>query len=247
MTDNRGQFTFYASIYASASRIRNKAARADFYDAICAYALNGTEPDLDKLSDAGAVGFLSAKPNLDASRRKAKSGKAGGSTKQTGSKPEANGKQSASEKEVEKEVEKENEIEVENDKRSKPEAAPVQNSGKSFTAFWESYPSKIGREAAWDAWKALNPDAKTVAGILSGLDAWKVSEQWTDEGGRYIPRAAKFLSERHWESPPKECVKKGAVPYGASGKLGAAELEAIHRILTEPDYGLRKPGEVVSE
>ena len=105
--DQRGQFTFYASIFESAKRIRNKAARADFYDAVCDYALNGKEPNLDKLSDAAAIGFISAKPNLDASRKKAKSGKAGGSAKQTGSKPEANGKQTGSEKEKEIEIEKE--------------------------------------------------------------------------------------------------------------------------------------------
>lgn len=63
--EQRTQFTFYASIYESACRIKNKAARADFYDAICAYALAGTPPDLDKLSDAAAVGFIAAKPNLD--------------------------------------------------------------------------------------------------------------------------------------------------------------------------------------
>ena len=124
MEGQRGQFTFYSSIYESAKRIRNKAARADFYDAVCAYALNGVMPDLDKLTDAAAIGFISAKPNLDTSRKKAKSGKAGGSAKQGESKPEANGKQNESkpeanpkqgesEKEKEKEKEREKEIEIE--------------------------------------------------------------------------------------------------------------------------------------
>ena len=74
------------------------------------------------MSDAAAIAFMLIKPNLDASRRKAKSGKNGGTSKQTASKAEANGKQSgsnaeangkqeqpASEKEKEKEREKENE------------------------------------------------------------------------------------------------------------------------------------------
>ena len=230
--DNRGQFTFYASIYASASRIRNKAARADFYDAICAYALNGVEPDLDKLSDAGAVGFISAKPNLDASRKKAKSGKAGGSAKQTGSKPEANAKQTPSEKENEKEVEKENEIEGEIEKKQ-TQSVSAHFDGKSFTPFWEQYPSSIGRSSAWDAWKALNPTPEIAAQILSALDAWKKSDQWMEDGGRYIPRAAKFLSEGHWKSPPAPSQKKEPIPKGASGVLGEAELEAIQRVLRE--------------
>ena len=89
MPDVRTQFTFYESFFRSVSRIRKAADRASAYDAICSYALYGTEPDMDKLPDAAAIAFEVARPNLDASRRKAKSGKAGGMAKQTG----ANGTQ----------------------------------------------------------------------------------------------------------------------------------------------------------
>ena len=91
MAESRSQFTFYDSFYRALSRIRKKADRADAYDAIVAYALLGEEPELDKLSDAAAIAFEVIRPNLDASRRKAASGKQGGKAKkQTGSKPEAN-------------------------------------------------------------------------------------------------------------------------------------------------------------
>lgn len=112
---DRKQFTFYESFYKAVSRIKKKADRCDAYDAICSYALFGDAPDLDKLSDAAAIAFELIKPNLDASRKKASSGKTGGSSKQTASKPEANQKQGqpASEKEGEKEKEKEKEKEDE--------------------------------------------------------------------------------------------------------------------------------------
>lgn len=118
----RSQFTFYRSFFEAVFKIKNKAARAEAYDAICKYALFNDAPDVDKMSDAAAIAFMLIKPNLDASRRKAKSGKSGGSSKQAESKSEANSKQSgskteandkqeqpASEKEKEKEREKENE------------------------------------------------------------------------------------------------------------------------------------------
>ena len=92
----RGQFTFYASFYEALSRIKNKAYRCDAYDAICKYALTGEAPDLDKLPDVAAIAFVSAQANIDASRRKARAGKAGGRVKQSESKPQANGKQSES-------------------------------------------------------------------------------------------------------------------------------------------------------
>lgn len=115
--DERTQFTFYASFFDAVSRIKKKADRADAYDAICAYALREEDPDFSKMSDAAQIAFLLIKPNLDSSRRKAKSGKDGGSKKANGkqnvSKQEANCKQEERESEKEKEKEKEGEIENE--------------------------------------------------------------------------------------------------------------------------------------
>ena len=115
--DERTQFTFYASFFDAVSRIKKKADRADAYDAICAYALREEDPDFSKMSDAAQIAFLLIKPNLDSSRRKAKSGKDGGSKKANGkqnvSKQEANCKQEERESEKEKDKEKEGEIENE--------------------------------------------------------------------------------------------------------------------------------------
>lgn len=71
----RTQFTFYDSFAKAISRIKKKADKADAYDAIINYALYGVEPDLDKLPETAAMAFEMAKPNLDASRRKAEGGK----------------------------------------------------------------------------------------------------------------------------------------------------------------------------
>ena len=118
----RGQFTFYASFAKAAERIRKKADRCDFYDAVKDYAIYGKEPEWEALSDTVAVAFELVRPTLDASKRKAENGKRGGAaskpeatgskSKQSESKPEAKKskpKQPASEKEGEKENEKENE------------------------------------------------------------------------------------------------------------------------------------------
>ena len=42
---NRSQFTFYESYYRTACRLRSKHDRVLFIEAVCAYSLNGTEPD----------------------------------------------------------------------------------------------------------------------------------------------------------------------------------------------------------
>lgn len=124
MESSREQFTFYASFALALRRIRRTADRCAAYDAIVNYALYKTEPDLEKLPDAAAIAFDLIRPNLDASRKRAKSGKLGGcaeesaeiteaNAKQSASKTEANAKQTASKKE--KETEKENETETENE------------------------------------------------------------------------------------------------------------------------------------
>lgn len=97
----RKGFTFFDSFAKALRYIKKKTDRADAYDAICNYALYGIEPDMNSLPDAAAIAFELIKPNLDASKRKAKSGKQGGS------KTKANAKQT--------EMEKENEIEIENE------------------------------------------------------------------------------------------------------------------------------------
>lgn len=98
--DERKQFTFYAGFAKSISRIKKAADRADAYDAIVEYALYGIEPNLEALPDAAAIVFELSKPVLDSSRRKAESGKKGGSAeanaKQNESKQEANDEQSES-------------------------------------------------------------------------------------------------------------------------------------------------------
>ena len=241
--EERKQFTFYLSIFKALRKIKKKPDRADAYDAICAYALFGEEPDLEKLPDSVSIAFELIRPVLDASRRKAKNGKQGGSkAKQTESKQEANVSKpeaneskmddasSEGEKEKEKEIEKEIEIEHECVKGSPAESKPTAP-GSAFTSFFDKYPNKINREDAWTAWKSLNPDSGNVQSIMGGLEAWRRSDRWTEDGGRYIPSAAKWLRDRRWEITPPSGKQK--VPMGASGKLGEAELEAIQRVLRE--------------
>lgn len=88
---DRTQFTCYESFYKAAKRMKKKADQADFWGAVCEYALYGNEPDLDKFSDAVAGSLELVIPIITASRRKAQSGKLGGATKKSESKPQANG------------------------------------------------------------------------------------------------------------------------------------------------------------
>lgn len=215
----RSQFTFYRSYWEALQELPKKD-RSAILDALIPYALDGAEPaGLTKVQQAV---FALIRPTLDSGRKKAKAGKLGGSGKQSESKPQAPVKQTPREKEGEKEKEKEKEAEGEKDKRNTAPAAD----GKAFTQFWESYPNKAAREDAWNAWKDLNPSPDLIAKIMSSLDSWKFSSQWLDDGGRFVPHAAKWLEKGYYENSPAP-----KDPISKPRKLDKEEMAAIQRMM----------------
>ena len=69
--------------------------------------------------------------------------------------------------------------------------------GEGFDDFWNEYPRRIAKVDAQRAWSKLEPHLKDD--IIKGLRAWKDTEQWKREGGRFIPHPATFLNQRRWE------------------------------------------------
>jgi hypothetical protein len=201
--EERKQFTFYRSYFEALSKLPRER-RLSALEAVIAYALDGVEPE--GLDDMQTMAFLLIRPTLDAGRKMAAGG-AKSKVKQRSEKGMA--------KEGEKEKENENEIENE-----------IENEclwAERFERFWDLYPVKLGKAKAREAWMEILPDEKTAC---DAVRRWIRSEQWCKEKGRFIPRAAKFLRERHFEDAPME-----KVPVGASGILGQAEMEAIARII----------------
>lgn len=206
--EERKQFTFYRSYYEAVAKLSQKARRA-VLEAVIAYGLDGTEPA--GLTAVESAVFILIRPTLDTGRNRAGSGKIGGS------KTKAKYKQTKREIEVEKE--KEGEIEDEC-------LRGARDAAECFDVFWQGYPKKVGKKSAWAVWEELQVDESLFARIMEGLEAWKKTRQWHDEGGRFVPFAAKWLRARYFDAPPE------AVPQtGAQGYLGQAELEAIEQAM----------------
>ena len=73
-----------------------------------------------------------------------------------------------------------------------------------FSEFWTVYPRKIGKEAAWKAWRRINPTAEHHSKILAAIEQAKNSSQWKRDSGQYIPNPATWLNQGRWddEIPP---------------------------------------------
>ena len=193
----RKQFTFYASFFEAMEAL-SLADRGRAVTMLCQFALKGIEPP--PLTGKLKIFMDLTMPNLIASRKKALSGKAGALVTNT----IRNGKG---------EIEIKNEDEVEDD-------SPPRD---RFEKFWDLYPVKVGKEQAWAVWKRLQPDSQQVC---FALERWRKSRQWSQQQGRFVPRAAKFLEERHFEQIPQD-----AMPTGAEGYLDEAAVEAIAQVM----------------
>ena len=127
-----------------------------------------------------------------------------------------------------------------NCKQMFPESNPIQNPGSriqnpesdtrtrvegDFDTFWSNYPRKEGKEKARSAFAKVKVSLDVM---LNALDRQKKSNQWRKENGRFIPHAATWLNGKRWEDDLTP-----AVPNGAAGGLGEAEIEAIKQLMKE--------------
>ena len=73
-----------------------------------------------------------------------------------------------------------------------------------FEAFWNLYPKKTAKKDTERAWEKLSPSEVLQSTILAALEKAKKSEQWTREGGRFIPYPATYLNGKRWEDELQE-------------------------------------------
>jgi DNA-binding transcriptional MocR family regulator len=80
----------------------------------------------------------------------------------------------------------------------KPMVTPDTDLLEGFEQFWTLYPKKKGRKDAAKAWAKLKPNDELHQTLITALGRHCVSEDWTKEGGRYIPNAATWLNGERW-------------------------------------------------
>ena len=153
----RNSFSFFVSYIEAVEELPEKEQLATL-KAIIKYALFDKEPE--NFKGIKQAVFLLVKPTLDKSKQKAANGKQKGSKRKAhDSKPEANGKQDSILPSIGEGIGEGEGIGV----REGDNSAHAE--GSLFTSFWNAYPehARGEREAAWEAWKALNPTEEKAA------------------------------------------------------------------------------------
>jgi uncharacterized protein YdaU (DUF1376 family) len=74
-----------------------------------------------------------------------------------------------------------------------------------FAEFWKAYPRKVGKGAALKAWAKIKSKADTLQAILKAIAWQRTADQWTKDGGQFIPHPSTWLNEQRWldEAPTK--------------------------------------------
>ena len=68
---------------------------------------------------------------------------------------------------------------------------------EDFMTFWQAYPRKTGKGAAWKAWK--NADRPELAVILEAIRKARQSPDWLKERGAFIPHPSTWLNQARWD------------------------------------------------
>ena len=88
-----------------------------------------------------------------------------------------------------------------------------------FDRFWTAYPRKVNKPGARRAFDKVNPDAALLDSMLTAISRQKLSAQWQENGGQYIPHPATWLNGRRWED-------ETAPPAAGAGRTVAAQAYA---------------------
>ena len=96
---------------------------------------------------------------------------------------------------------------------------------QNFLNFLKQYPRKGRKVYAWQEWCVIfaNGEEKPLLDrVLTSLAKWCQSEQWTQEGGKYVPAADRWLADRPWDDDPPAPAPSTASNYHSADAIWQA-------------------------
>lgn len=152
---------------------------------------NGNEYHLDGME---LLAFRFLKGSIDRNERlsaiRAEAGSKGG--KQSQANASKNKQTEASESKTEQKY-----INNDNDNKNK------NDNDNKFDRFWLAYPRHVAKPTARKEFQKLNPDDELLTVMIRAIEQQKQSDQWTKDGGQYIPHPSTWIHQRRWEDEMK--------------------------------------------
>lgn len=84
----------------------------------------------------------------------------------------------------------------------KVDSKKPKNKESGFDEFWAVYPNKRDKSKARELWQKLDPDEALKKQIIAAVKQQAKSDEWTKDGGQYVPYPSTWLRRRRWEDEP---------------------------------------------
>lgn len=84
----------------------------------------------------------------------------------------------------------------------KADSKKPKSKASGFDEFWEAYPNKRDKSKARELWQKLAPDEALKKQIIAAVKQQARSEEWTKDGGQFVPYPSTWLRRRRWEDEP---------------------------------------------
>lgn len=68
-----------------------------------------------------------------------------------------------------------------------------------FDRFWNAYPKKVGKLAAFNSFKKIKNPSEMICVILDAIEKQKNTDQWKKDNGQFIPNPSTWLNQGRWE------------------------------------------------
>lgn len=97
-----------------------------------------------------------------------------------------------------------------------------------FEGWWKEYPKKLAKGDARKAWLQTAKIRPSTAKLIKAVIVARTTEQWTKDGGQFIPYPATWLRQERWEDVHEvdlQSVVNGKVWWQTASGLEARALE----------------------
>lgn len=104
-----------------------------------------------------------------------------------------------------------------------------------FERFWESYPKKSGKDAAWAEFQKRNPGDDLTDSMIAAVHEQRASAQWRKDGGQFIPNPRTWLHQGRWQDEPVQT--KPTLVTNEAGEDWFDECRRLHQLACNGRYG----------